>query len=602
MTGTTIHYSTNKDGTSSHRVRIYIRVLGISELDLPVPSEHTMVSVRIDTGHEQVDTDYVPLGDLDMLFNQEFCLPVYEDLTLIVTLHLMQAPHLVPRFVPSPLLPHEMSLDVEYKPTPTAAPKWSPFTNGKKALNREMKNMFPSLLTRRNGRHTTIRENLSSSGYDTYTDMAMPPVDHAGSRLVFRSGSGSTTEVSSEFWSPRLDSPSPNTSMSSLGSTGHGLFSKWKKGIQSKRKKTRGVGAEERYSLGRTDGDMQYRMPRSLARVSKLSLRRLRESETALELVQRHINFDDEYCIARTGIPFDTIRSSCENQVVTVEFHAVNTWIDRNDYSRMTATTMDPQCFTRASGDTSNDEDNDEDDDDNSSGDGSDSFSTVEPVIAKVVTTLCFVPGPVMDPESAIYGDEDYVHTEPQSLADCQVGLTYFEWQDTLFFQGNLFYLTERRHWKEAWFCIVGSKLWQCRGVPQSANTHTVTEKQRFINLESVRYIETGTQIFKAAAAAASARYREGGDKRATLASSSRMDDRIDDFEELLPVKNSFRLRMQVLEPSKRSGKDKNDDKVSACAWKTMTLDFYTSSEELTYFGKLVGTIEFRLWGKDQIR
>jgi hypothetical protein len=46
----------------------------ISELDLPIPSEDTMVSVRIDTGHEQVDTDYVPLGGLDMLFNQEFCL------------------------------------------------------------------------------------------------------------------------------------------------------------------------------------------------------------------------------------------------------------------------------------------------------------------------------------------------------------------------------------------------------------------------------------------------------------------------------------------------------------------------------------------------
>ncbi|KAF9363517.1 hypothetical protein BGX34_003914 [Mortierella sp. NVP85] len=44
------------------------------ELNLPVPSENTMVSVRIDTGHEQVDTDYVPLGGLDMLFNQEFCL------------------------------------------------------------------------------------------------------------------------------------------------------------------------------------------------------------------------------------------------------------------------------------------------------------------------------------------------------------------------------------------------------------------------------------------------------------------------------------------------------------------------------------------------
>lgn len=40
-----------------------------------------MVSIRIDTGYEKVDTDYVPLEDVDMIINQEFCLYVCHFLT-----------------------------------------------------------------------------------------------------------------------------------------------------------------------------------------------------------------------------------------------------------------------------------------------------------------------------------------------------------------------------------------------------------------------------------------------------------------------------------------------------------------------------------------
>ncbi|KAG0288143.1 hypothetical protein BGZ96_008042 [Linnemannia gamsii] len=59
---------------------------------------NTMVSIRIDTGYEKVDTDYVPLEDFDMFINQEFCLPVCPGLAITITLHLMQAPHLQPRY------------------------------------------------------------------------------------------------------------------------------------------------------------------------------------------------------------------------------------------------------------------------------------------------------------------------------------------------------------------------------------------------------------------------------------------------------------------------------------------------------------------------
>ena len=44
------------------------------DFKLPIPGENTMVSVRIDTGREKVDTEYVLLEDINILFNQEFCL------------------------------------------------------------------------------------------------------------------------------------------------------------------------------------------------------------------------------------------------------------------------------------------------------------------------------------------------------------------------------------------------------------------------------------------------------------------------------------------------------------------------------------------------
>jgi hypothetical protein len=46
----------------------------VCNFSLPLPGENTMISIRIDTGYEKVDTDYVPLEDIDMIFNQEFCL------------------------------------------------------------------------------------------------------------------------------------------------------------------------------------------------------------------------------------------------------------------------------------------------------------------------------------------------------------------------------------------------------------------------------------------------------------------------------------------------------------------------------------------------
>ncbi|KAF9541916.1 hypothetical protein EC957_002546 [Mortierella hygrophila] len=84
---------------------LYMRFKKVCNFSLPLPGENTMVSIRIDTGYEKVDTDYVPLEDIDMIINQEFCLPVCPGLAITITLHLMQAPHLLPRYHQQHILP-----------------------------------------------------------------------------------------------------------------------------------------------------------------------------------------------------------------------------------------------------------------------------------------------------------------------------------------------------------------------------------------------------------------------------------------------------------------------------------------------------------------
>ncbi|KAF9985641.1 hypothetical protein BGZ65_010283 [Modicella reniformis] len=450
--------------------------------------------------------------------------------------------------------------DTEYIP-PT--PKRLSLAFGKTAINRGMRNMIPSMFRRRSQPNTP---EISESEEAGTSGQKVSP------KLVFRSGSGSSSEMSSGLLTPGsgssicIDIPSTSPSISSSSSSSpmsRGFFSKWKKGIRPMHRAT-----PQRHSLGvlerdiDTDGiNLRTADPRDI--LPRLTLLRLQETETPLELLRRYIYFDDEFCIARTGILFNTIRPSCENQVVSVEFHTVNTWVDRTDYSQAS----DSQCVIR-----------DHLDDSGVAQVSGENPMNDEPIVAKVVTSLCFIPGLEMDPESAIYEDETYIRTEPQSLAECRVGQTYFQWQETRGFQGHLFYLTEGHQWKEAWFCIVGSKLWQCCR-PPSAFTPTssslppsqvsstdpdVLEKLRFLDLETVRYIETEVQVFKATP-------RHLDDESLTFCNDM---DEIEDFGETFsPIKHSFRLRMRA--PEQRMN---DSDPVS---WTTVTQNFYAGSEDM---------------------
>ncbi|KAK3846422.1 MAG: hypothetical protein J3R72DRAFT_433795 [Linnemannia gamsii] len=280
--------------------------------------------------------------------------------------------------------------------------------------------------------------------------------------------------------------------------------------------------------------------------IPQLTQAQIRATESPLEILTRHILFDDELCVARTGIVFDEIRAACINQIVNVEFQTVNNWIDLNDYSKVggqygrerlpgtgmivakdVVTCSTPGLVERDDGGIECEGGEGEE------GEGEEPGRDV--IVANIQTTVCYIPGPEMDPEDAIYdneNDDDEQRpppSEPQNLVDCHVGLKYFHWQNQVSFRGVLFYreeVVERRregdgggglrNWRQGKFCIVGSFLWQLRS-PRTASRlgcgreyqqgednmdkdEDEDEKWRCLDLSLVHGIETSLGYFDARA------------------------------------------------------------------------------------------------------
>ncbi|KAF9925903.1 hypothetical protein BGZ67_008405 [Mortierella alpina] len=190
----------------------------------------------------------------------------------------------------------------------------------------------------------------------------------------------------------------------------------------------------------------------SVPRLPQLTLSEIHASETPLQVLSRHILFDDELCLARSGIMFRDLRRACENQIVGVEFETINNWVDLNDYSQMnshshsTTTTYGGQNVTQGGGGTGRKaslqqgkKHEDEDDPSSDDHDEEDDVMDSRCVVAKIMTLMCYVPGPEMDPEDAIYEDETQLPLEPQNLVECQQGIYYFQWRDQVRFQARLF-------------------------------------------------------------------------------------------------------------------------------------------------------------------
>ncbi|KAG0363118.1 hypothetical protein BGZ54_008317 [Gamsiella multidivaricata] len=590
---------------------LYMRVRSICGFVLPIPAENTMISIRIDTGHEKVDTDYVPLEAIEILFNQEFCLPVSPGLEITMTLHLMQAPHLMPRFtVPPPPVTNFAGDDVPRQMKvilPDSSLSSDSAAGAKSTPGRRTRQLLPSFL----------KKSSPESSHRGADSSIITKAKSLGSRAKLPSGfaSASSATMSLSIWSSRsssrlgVDAPS-TISQSSISSSGQSMLSKWKKGITSihrshkpstmLRAQSPGLTIEEiehmklsqsfhqtqnsaqqlqeyRDSLGgesvdntaQSSSHSEMRHNSSLRPPPQLSLSELQETETSLQILSRHIDFDDELCVARSAIAFSNLRSLCTNQTVTVEFQTVNNWADMNNYSQ--AHDMYISDASRNSYASYVLSRNEPKMDRGPSGQGS--------IIAKIMTTLCFIPGPEMDPEDAIFGDENFVPTEPQNLEECHHGLHYFQWQDRISFQGPLFYLTERNNWKEAWFCIVGSSLWQCRAPNASASplleqAKIKLERIRCLDLESVRQIGTGQERLKA-----TAQYLEGQEFHSSCQGDPWNDYRVVDEEDipedesLCPVRNGFRLHLHL-----SNGSDNGRQFVAP---KVAVQDFYAVSQEM---------------------
>ncbi|KAG0040629.1 hypothetical protein BGZ82_000587 [Podila clonocystis] len=505
------------------RSALDVEIKSFADFALPVPTEGAMVSIRIDTGLEKVDTDYVPLEDIEMLFNQEFCIPVTPDLALNITLHLMQSPHLKPRSqtppsstgfsdfanLEDPLLPkctdrrdkralHDSGISFLRSPNSTLSWRATAATISSRT-SRSLASMFQKQYAQTN------RSGKCSSDDDDTTAASV------GVGSVYLSSIGESSSTSSGNAAPRQ-------SMVSLASATKSTIAKWKRNIltpSSRKNKSSSLNTSpENESMPEQDNSpaIRYSGPRvrldaslpdlpvlvqhsdsvidsvSSLPLPQLSMEEIHSSETPLQILSRHILFEDENCIAHSGIMFEDLRSGCENQIVRVEFLSINNWMDRADYS----------CRGSQNQERSRKPESRSVDGNDNSDTSSEDLVESDFVVGKILTSLCFLPGQAMDPEDALFEDESRIPTEPQNMLECQQGLYYFQWQSRTAYQGSLFYMTESDVWVEGLFRIVGSKLWRCHYRPDRGmqDHNDSLEMIAYLDLASVTSIETNLGVF----------------------------------------------------------------------------------------------------------
>ncbi|KAF9905351.1 hypothetical protein EC991_001716 [Linnemannia zychae] len=757
---------------------LYLRLKKVCNFSLPLPEENTMISIRIDTGYEKVDTDYVPLEDIDMIFNQEFCLPVCPDLAITITLHLMQAPHLQPRHqqqqplhiagssslslaivsndgytlegasldrpylvLPSPnvtkSLPAIPQQQVHHTPATTSLFR----SIGKNSimsslfLKRNQSSLSQFLLDENSIFVTPAAATVGTSLFGSISRQSAPTLSAASAPSRPWVGSNSSSSSSSPMIgssksassSPTSNSPTPSeiaahllqhspsssaassstsptnseSSLSTIPSScdesselggscvfendrrknsgnSTSTFARWKSilsvgkkhrftqrheskqpsTVHSRSGTTTAVGSS--FSTSSAIPAMQQQVPvdqdqwqaywkvlgeqhqkglnglshgrsllshRSLSTqnnagnssttntpnqhnhsaqhvdtenpifaptisttsntctpapfLPQLTLAQIHATESPLEILNRYILFDDELCIARTGIVFNEIQASCTNQIVNVEFHTVNNWVDLNDYSRIRRQDekefLSQNAMTCPSPVSDNEGENrgkDGDDDDED-----EEGLARNAMIANIQTTVCFIPGPEMDPEDAIFEEHDRVYQEPQNLVDCHVGLKYFHWQSQLSFCGELFYQEEQVagrpvKWRQGKFCIIGSVFWQlCPRVSrESDDENEQDERWRCLDLSLVYGIETSHGRIDARARYLVEAEEFDDPKQHQQCQQQKSCVRIKDTtREYYPVRNGFRLCMAKNEETEDEPEDEEQ---------RFEVEFYSESPE----------------------
>ncbi|KAG0340350.1 hypothetical protein BG000_000126 [Podila horticola] len=506
---------------------LFLRIKSFADFALPVPTEGAMVSIRIDTGLEKVDTDYVPLEDVEMLFNQEFCMhPDHRDKRAL----------------------HDSGISFLRSPNSTLSWRATATTISSRT-SRSLASMFQKQYA-----HT----NRSSNSQDNGTTAVS-----AGIGSVYPSSIGESSSTSSAHATPRQ-------SMVSLASATKSTIARWKRNIltSSSRKRSSGLNTSaENENVPEQDNSPAIRYPGPTTRLDaslpdlpvlvqhsdsvidsssslshpQLSIEKIHDSETPLQILSRHTLFEDENCIARSGIMFEDLREACANQIARVEFLSINNWMDRTDYSRKGRPRQERSLKQESRGD-------DRDDDSDTT---SEDIAEGDLVVGKILTSLCFLPGQALDPEDALFEDENRIPTEPQNMLECQQGLHYFQWQSRTTYQGSLFYMTESKFWVEGLFRIVGSKLWRCHYRPNSDMQGYDDDKLEmiaYLDLESVTSIETNLGVF---ATRPSGLEERDGDQMDALPGA------MDFGGEQIPfyaVNNSFRMYMTPVEALEDNG------------------------------------------------
>ncbi|KAG0337611.1 hypothetical protein BG004_007571 [Podila humilis] len=627
---------------------LFLRIKSLADFTLPIPLEGAMVSIRIDTGLEKIDTDYIPLEDVEMVFNQEFCIPVIPDLTLTLTIHLMQAPHLHPRANSSPFTSIKNISDSDWD-DPLLAP---PDHCYQRSLN-DSGVSFPrssetsttaswrasaaATFSSRTGRtlasvfkkqHSQQQQQQPRNGSWQCEATASSDEDIIianGARTVPCFGIGSSSSCSTRIrptpiypplsstgdtcasdrrlctYSRKIPSshmPPPQPALQSaisLASATKSTISKWKRNILISRKKRSIDNIEakcsrshhdhsnddhdddgddddcededdgfEKVLVNDSDASNQYRplstthdrrsclsknrcqyhhkgpissaslsssslpAPMEPSKACLLTMNEIQQTETPLQVLSRHILFEDENCIARSGILFEDLREACTNKIVRVEFLSVNNWVDKVDY-RINSKKKKNKSKSKSKSSSSSSTGRNRADSTKEQGDQKD-FGNLEYndfVVGKILTSLCFLPGQELDPEKE--EDEGMIPTEPQNMLECQQGLQYFQWQNRISLQGVLFRLTENNTWIQAPFQLVGCKLWMCKDTTDNNNNNIVNndnchsrhsqqestkedkekkefgdesqsmERVSYLDLESVISIQTSLGIFPVA-------------------------------------------------------------------------------------------------------
>lgn len=377
--------------------------------------------------------------------------------------------------------------------------------------------------------------------------------DDGGTTAVSGVGSVYPSSIGESSSTSSANAP-PRQSMVSLASATKSTIAKWKRNIltpSSRKKKPSDLGTSVENEIDPVQDDTPaICYPGSRARLDaslpdlpipaqhsdssltlpQLPMEEIHGTETPLQILARHTLFEDENCIARSGVIFEDLRAACVNQIVRVEFLSINNWADRTDYS-LNGSSIAQRSRNQESRDDGN-EVNDTTSEDLVEGDF---------VVGKILTSLCFLPGQAMDAEDALHEDENRIPAEPQNMLECQQGLYYFQWQSQITHQGRLFYMTESNVWVEGLFRIVGSKLWRCRYQSKSDiqdDEDDNMEMVAYLDLESVTSIQTNLGIF---ATIPSNLEVQEGDQINTIPGDMTFDDEKVPF---YAVSNSFRMHM----------------------------------------------------------